>query len=66
MPFNFVGKENKKCIHSKFQKSVVNTMTENLWVVKCYGLILQPMARTNHKFPVTALQISHATTEEFS
>ena len=33
-----------------------------LWVVKCYGLILQPMARTNHKFPITALQISHATT----
>ena len=25
----------------------------NLWLVKFNGLILQPMARTNHKFPVT-------------
>ena len=25
----------------------------NLWLVNFYGLILHPMARTSHKFPVT-------------
>ena len=28
-------------------------MMENLWLVKFYGLILQPMARANHKLPIT-------------
>ena len=27
-------------------------VTGNIWLVKFNGLVLQPMARTNHKFPV--------------
>ena len=28
-------------------------VTGNLWLVKFNGLILQPMASTRHKFPIT-------------
>ena len=29
----------------------------NLWLVKCYGLILQPMTHTNYKFPVVGEKV---------